>query len=64
MTRTDSFVVGALVVVLAVLAGVVAAPAAIPSAAVLPTPSGSGLPAATRPYREGVLGRPMSVSPL
>src|SRR5689334_4105694 len=64
MTRTDSFVVGALVVVLAVLAGVVAAPAAIPSVAVQPTPSGSAAPAVDRPYREGVLGRPMSVSPL
>jgi peptide/nickel transport system substrate-binding protein len=64
MTRTDSFVVGALVVVLAVLAGVVAAPAAIPSVAVQPTPSGSAVPAADHPYREGVLGRPMSVSPL
>jgi peptide/nickel transport system substrate-binding protein len=64
MTRTDSFVVGALVVVLAVLAGIVAAPAAAPTAAVLPTPSGSAMPAAARPYREGVLGRPMSVSPL
>src|SRR4051794_2490929 len=64
MTRTDSFVVGALVVVLAVLAGVVAAPAAVPSAAVQPTPTASALPAVDHPYREGVLGRPMSVSPL
>jgi peptide/nickel transport system substrate-binding protein len=64
MTRTDSFVVGALVVALAVLAGVVAAPAATPSVAVQPTPSGTAVAASDRPYREGVLGRPMSVSPL
>jgi peptide/nickel transport system substrate-binding protein len=64
MTRTDSIVVGGLVVMLAVLAGLVGAPAAVPSAAVQPTPSGSPVPAVDRPYREGVLGRPMSVSPL
>jgi peptide/nickel transport system substrate-binding protein len=64
MTRTDSIVVGGLVVMLAVLAGLVGAPAAVPSAAVQPTPSGSAIPAVDRPYREGVLGRPMSVSPL
>ena len=64
MTRTDSIVVGGLVVMLAVLAGLVGSPAVAPSAAVQPTPSGSVTPVVARPYREGVLGRPMSVSPL
>jgi len=64
MTRTDSLVVGALVVMLAVLAGLVGVPAFAPAASATATPSvGPGLSAA-RPYREGVLGRPMSVSPL
>jgi peptide/nickel transport system substrate-binding protein len=63
LTRTDSFVVGALVVLFAILAGLVGAPALTPATtAVAPTPSPD--PIVTRPYREGVLGRPVSVSPL
>jgi peptide/nickel transport system substrate-binding protein len=64
MTRTDSLVVGALVVMLAILAGLVGASAVVPAASVGPTPGASMAPTADRPYREGVLGRPMSVSPL
>jgi peptide/nickel transport system substrate-binding protein len=63
MTRTDSFVVGTLVVLLAVIAGLVGVPALQPAApSPLPVPS---VPVQVeRPYREGVLGRPVSVSPL
>src|SRR5437879_661293 len=63
MTRTDSFVVGTLVVLLAMIAGLVGIPSVLPGAATaaLATPS-TGTPLA-RPYREGVLGRPVSVSP-
>lgn len=63
MTRTDTFVVGTLVVLLAIIAGLVGAPAlqpASPSA----SPPASFEPLAARPYREGVLGSPVSVSPL
>ena len=63
MTRTDSFVVGALVVLLAVLAAVVGAPGLSPATATI-APSASPAPFVTRPYVEGVLGRPVSVSPL
>ncbi len=63
MTRTDTFVVGALVVLFAILAGLVGAPALTPTTS--PAPVGvSPEPFVTRPYREGVLGRPVSISPL
>jgi peptide/nickel transport system substrate-binding protein len=63
MTRTDSFVVGTLVVLLALIAGLVGIPSVLPGAATaaLATPS-AGTPL-ERPYREGILGRPVSVSP-
>jgi peptide/nickel transport system substrate-binding protein len=64
MTRTDTAVVGALVVLLAVIAGLVGIPAL---QATLATPSSSPTSpgyAETRAYREGILGHPMSVSPL
>ena len=64
MTRTDSFVVGTLVVMLAVLAGLVGVPALIPAASTTAAPSASHTVSASRPYREGVLGLPVSVSPL
>ena len=65
MTRTDSFVVGTLVVMLALLAGLVGVPALSPAAATIADPSQSpAVDVATRPYREGVLGHPVSVSPL
>ena len=64
MTRTDTFVVGALVVLFAILAGLVGAPALTPAhhgdRPVAPAPSRSS----RGPYREGVLGRPVSISPL
>ena len=64
MTRTDSFVVGTLVVLLALIAGLVGVPSLLPAAATAATPSPIVDTVASRPYREGVLGRPMSVSPL
>ena len=64
MTRTDSFVVGTLVVLFALFAGLVGLPALQPSAAASPTPSDGIAKPVARPYREGVLGRPVSVSPL
>ena len=64
MTRTDSFVVGTLVVVLAVIAGLVSAPSLFPATATVATPGPTAGLVTPKPYREGVLGRPMSVSPL
>jgi peptide/nickel transport system substrate-binding protein len=63
LTRTDSFVVGALVVLFAILASLVGAPALTPATPAV-APSASPDPYVSRPYREGVLGRPVSVSPL
>ena len=64
MTRKDTAVVGALVVLLAVIAGLVGIPAlqattASPSS----SPVASGY-AESRAYREGVVGHPVSISPL
>ena len=64
MTRTDSFVVGTLVVLLAVIAGLVGGPSLLPAAATTAQPSPTSAIVASRAYREGVLGRPLSVSPL
>ena len=64
MTRTDSFVVGTLVVLLALIAGLVSAPSLLPATATVATPQPTPGPVVARPYREGVLGRPVSVSPL
>ena len=67
MTRTDSVVVGTLVALLALLAALIGAPAfQLASTAPLATPSpGASTPAIeARPYVEGVLGAPTSVSPL
>jgi peptide/nickel transport system substrate-binding protein len=64
MTRTDTTVVGALVVLLALLAGLVSIPALQATSATPSTgPDASGRPA-PRAYREGVVGHPVSVSPL
>ena len=63
MTRTDSIVVGTLVVLLALIAGLVSAPSLFPATATVATPQPSASPVIARPYREGVLGRPVSVSP-
>ncbi len=64
MTRTDTTVVGALVVLLALIAGLVGVPA-LQSTSASPSlgPDASGQ-SGPRAYREGVLGRPVSVSPL
>ena len=66
MTRTDTVVVGTLVALLALIAGLIGGPAiqlaAAPSA---PSPSAALGPSfEVRPYVEGILGRPSSVSPL
>ena len=65
MTRTDPLVVGTLVVLLAIVAGLIGVPALSPAATTTAQPSQSpAVDASTRPYREGVLGHPVSVSPL
>jgi peptide/nickel transport system substrate-binding protein len=67
MTRADGIVVGTLVALLALIAALVLAPSVLPAAAVgaTPTPSpGSAGPIVARPYREGMVGHPISVSPL
>ena len=64
MTRTDTFVVGALVLVLALIAGLIGVPALQLSASSSPLPSASAPAAQTRPYVEGALGAPVSVTPL
>jgi peptide/nickel transport system substrate-binding protein len=64
MTRTDTTVVGALVVLLALLAGLVGMPA-LQATSATPSigPDASGEPG-PRAYREGVVGHAVSVSPL
>jgi len=64
MTRTDSLVVGALVALLAILAGLVGVPALAPVASTSAEPDPTPVVSLARPYREGVLGHPMSVTPL
>jgi peptide/nickel transport system substrate-binding protein len=63
MTRTDSFVVGTLVVLLALVAGLVGIPA-LNGTTATPTATPPALAAASGPYREGIIGRPASISPL
>lgn len=67
MTRTDTVIVGTLVALLAVLAALISVPAiqlasAPASAGISPDPSEPGFD--VRPYVEGVVGAPGSVSPL
>ncbi len=64
MTRTDSFVVGTLVVLFAFIAGLVGVPSLLPAASTSAAPSAAPTLVASRSYREGILGRPISVSPL
>jgi peptide/nickel transport system substrate-binding protein len=67
MTRIDSFVVGALVVLLAIIAGLIGVPAIQTAISPRPTstdPSGLRPDADTRTYVEGAIGAPVSVSPL
>jgi peptide/nickel transport system substrate-binding protein len=64
MTRTDTFVVGTLVLLLAVVAGLIGVPA-LSTTAATPSPEPTEPPVTeARPYREGILGGPLSVSPL
>jgi peptide/nickel transport system substrate-binding protein len=63
MTRTDSLVVGTLVALLALIASLVSVPSLLLTSASTSAPGATVAPLA-RPYREGVLGRPVSVSPL
>jgi peptide/nickel transport system substrate-binding protein len=63
LTRTDTFVVGALVAIFAIIAGLVGVPALVPAAPSAP-PAATFDPIVSRPYREGVVGHPVSVSPL
>lgn len=66
MTRTDTVVVGTLVALLALIAALIGGPAIqLAAAPVSPSPSivtGAGFE--VRPYIEGVVGKPSSVSPL
>jgi peptide/nickel transport system substrate-binding protein len=68
MTRTDTFVVGTLVLLLALVAGLIGVPAlqlSSSSSPASPGPSGANGPVAgSRPYVEGALGAPVSVTPL
>jgi peptide/nickel transport system substrate-binding protein len=67
MTRTDTFVVGTLVLVLAIVAALIGVPALQLSSSTSPlasVPAGSGPEPVARPYIEGALGGPASVTPL
>jgi peptide/nickel transport system substrate-binding protein len=67
MTRTDYLVVGALVVLLALVASLIGAPA-LRDASIVTSASPTAAPSApsleARPYVEGAIGAPVSVSPL
>ena len=66
MTRTDTTVVGTLVLLLAIIAALIGGPAIqLAAAPATPSPSTASGPAfEVRPYIEGVVGHPSSVSPL
>jgi peptide/nickel transport system substrate-binding protein len=66
MTRTDTFVVGTLVVLLAIVAGLIGVPAIqLSSAPSSASPDPGSQPAfEARPYIEGAIGAPVSVTPL
>jgi len=61
LTRRDRAVVGGLLLALVALAGAIAWPTVAPAGAVVASPTPTLAP--TRPYREGVLGRPTAISP-
>ncbi|MFL5727166.1 MAG: ABC transporter substrate-binding protein [Chloroflexota bacterium] len=61
MNRTDHVVIAGLVLLLGAIAILIGAPALEPAA---PSPTPGPTPVDVAPYREGVLGRPVSVSPL
>ena len=67
MTRTDRFIVGTLVAMLVLIATIIGLPAPLPAAG--PSPSDGSAPSIpgpieSRPYREGMVGHPISISPL
>jgi peptide/nickel transport system substrate-binding protein len=64
MTRLDHAIVGGLVALLAVITVAIGAPALAPGAAGLASPSANPSLLETVAYREGSLGRPISVNPL
>lgn len=67
MTRSDTFVVGTLLVLLAVVAGLIGIPAmqrATTAAVATGEPGASAPPVEARPYVEGAVGAPGSISPL
>jgi peptide/nickel transport system substrate-binding protein len=67
MTRNDGFVVGTLLILFALIAGLVGLPAlAPPPVALSPGAPSPPLPGVfeSRPYREGLVGHPVSISPL
>ena len=64
MTRLDHAIVGGLVALLAVITVAIGAPALAPGAAGLASPSPNPSLLETVAYREGSLGRPVSVNPL
>jgi peptide/nickel transport system substrate-binding protein len=61
MNRLDHALIGGLVLLLGAIAVLIGAPALMPATAV---PTAKPTPPAVEPYREGVVGRPFSVSPL
>ena len=61
MNRLDHALIGGLVLLLGAIAILIGAPALMPATAV---PTAKPTPPAVEPYREGVVGRPFSVSPL
>ena len=66
MTRTDLFVVGTLVVLLAIIAGLIGVPALQTALAPATASAEPGAGGTTEPgtYVEGAIGAPVSVSPL
>jgi peptide/nickel transport system substrate-binding protein len=66
MTRTDSFLVGTLVVLLAIIAGLIGVPAIQTALAPVTASAPPGVEGTTEPgtYVEGAMGAPVSVSPL
>ena len=66
MTRTDSFVVGTLVVLLAIVAGLIGVPALQTALAPVAATARPGVGGDVEPstYVEGAIGAPVSVSPL
>ncbi|MEA2610134.1 MAG: hypothetical protein QOJ75_2377, partial [Chloroflexota bacterium] len=63
LTRTDRFIVGALLLAFALVAGFVGVPALLPvtggAPSAVPSPVAGASPDQARPYREGVVGHPI-----